>query len=247
MKIVSDDFGLSPAANSVVIQAIERKILWGASVMVSMPGTQEALSYLTKHPKVTHYGLHLNLTEGRPLSNPKSIPTLVNQQGQFLGWGGLVKASLLGHIDLDHIALETRVQLNKLSLKQKPIDFLNSHHHVHLWPAFVPIITPLIKEYGIAQVRSPQTTWWPGLLKRHGLKSIVIQSIGKVRTYPTREIAPYVIDIDWAGANGAKRQKLIETLPSPTELICHPLVFDGSHGPSTLEWLIRKEKKDART
>jgi hypothetical protein len=79
------------------------------------------------------------------------------------------------------------------------------------------------------------------------LKSVVIQSIGRIRSYPIKEIAPYVVDIDWAGADEIRRQELINTLPSPTELICHPLVFDGSKGPSTLEWLIKQERKNART
>jgi predicted glycoside hydrolase/deacetylase ChbG (UPF0249 family) len=48
-------------------------------------------------------GLHLNLTEGRPLSRPEDISTLLTPEGIFLGREDFHQAIADGLIDMEEV------------------------------------------------------------------------------------------------------------------------------------------------
>lgn len=57
----------------------------------------------TNENKIMSTGLHLNLTEGRPLSRPEDISSLLTTEGNFLGREGFQHAVADGHIDLEEV------------------------------------------------------------------------------------------------------------------------------------------------
>lgn len=83
MKLIinADDFGLTKATNEAVLKLANFGTISSTTVMVNMPYAIEA----TKLLEINHFGigLHFNLTQGRPLSDPKLVPSLVNEAGSF--------------------------------------------------------------------------------------------------------------------------------------------------------------------
>lgn len=69
--INADDFGLSPAVNRGIIEAYRMGGITSTSMMVNMPGFDEAV-YLAKLLPGLGVGLHFNLTYGYPVSDPES-------------------------------------------------------------------------------------------------------------------------------------------------------------------------------
>lgn len=62
-----DDFGASAGINRGVIEAFTDGILTSASLMINMPGAEEAIALSAAHPELS-VGLHVNLTnEGDPV------------------------------------------------------------------------------------------------------------------------------------------------------------------------------------
>ena len=72
-----------------------------ATIMAGMPGTELAVKYALEHPEFS-YGLHLQLAEGCPISNPDTIPSLVDRRtGKFWGMRQYVLRVNLGLIRED--------------------------------------------------------------------------------------------------------------------------------------------------
>ncbi len=65
--INADDFGLCDGVNEAVAQAHSDGILTSATIMVNMPAAEKAVKIAKKLPSLG-IGVHLNLTEGRPIS-----------------------------------------------------------------------------------------------------------------------------------------------------------------------------------
>lgn len=193
--------------------------------------------------KNVRFGLHLNLTEGRPLTDPKEVPSLVDKTGQFLSWPGLIKRSIFGQLRLQDVERETRAQIEKLQTVVKPIPFLNSHHHIHLWPSIAKIIIPLCYEYGITHIRWPRKIWWRSVYAKYGLKAFTIQLLSMVTHYQLPETSQpdtnqYFFDLDWLGNLEKNLDKLLLQLPGNTEFNCHPL----PNRRSTLQRLIIQDR-----
>ena len=62
----ADDFGLSRSINEGILEAHRDGIVNSASLMVNMPGFEDALARLSEHPRLA-VGVHVNLLRGEPM------------------------------------------------------------------------------------------------------------------------------------------------------------------------------------
>jgi predicted glycoside hydrolase/deacetylase ChbG (UPF0249 family) len=110
--------------------------------MVNMPGTEEAVDLAERHPGLG-MGLHFNLTEGRPLTNARS---LIDSDGAFLLRGELIRRSIRGRVQPSEITRELTAQLDRfVSLGLTPTH-LDSHQHVHMVPTVFRAMAPVLRE-----------------------------------------------------------------------------------------------------
>jgi len=77
IKITADDFGYCSKRNAGIIESVNKGIVNSVSVLVNGSCVEPCAHLFTKNVKI---GLHLNLTEGKPLKTVKSI---VDEQGIF--------------------------------------------------------------------------------------------------------------------------------------------------------------------
>src|SRR5882724_7221243 len=78
----ADDFGLTEGVNRAVIQGHVCGIITSASLLANGAAFDSAVAMGTTHAKLG-VGVHLNLTQGRPIVSPGEIPSLVDSQGYF--------------------------------------------------------------------------------------------------------------------------------------------------------------------
>lgn len=86
--INADDFGLAPGINQAVIDLHQAGVVTSTSLMVNMPGFNDAVKRVS-HVPTLGVGLHFNLSEGSPIAPGNWIPSLVDHKGEFsnnLGW-----------------------------------------------------------------------------------------------------------------------------------------------------------------
>ena len=80
--INADDLGISEAYNYGVIKACREGIAGSTSIMINMPAAQQAVQLVGECPGL-FIGLHTNLVLGSPCSDPREIPSLVDERGLF--------------------------------------------------------------------------------------------------------------------------------------------------------------------
>jgi len=138
----ADDFGLARSVSTGIIDVYQAGQLSSTTLMVNMPGTEEAVDLAERHPGLG-MGLHFNLTEGRPLTDARS---LIDSDGAFLLRGELIRRSIRGRVEPSEIARELTAQLDRfVSLGLTPTH-LDSHQHVHMVPTVFRAMAPVLRE-----------------------------------------------------------------------------------------------------
>lgn len=124
-----DDFGLSPAVDAAVMALAGRGAISATSCLVNMPGsTAGALQALAGAG--IDVGLHLNFTEGAPVSD-----ALRRHWPEFPTLGRLLMLSHAGRLPLAAIADEAGAQFDRFrELSGQWPDFVDGHQHVHHLP-----------------------------------------------------------------------------------------------------------------
>ncbi len=143
-----DDFGLSPAVNRSVLSLAREHRISATSCLVNLPDcTPQAMSEL---PSLDlDLGLHLNFTEGAPLSRP-----LRNVWPKFPSLGRLLVASHLGRLPVTGVQDECRAQLERfVQLVGRAPDFVDGHQHVQSIPFLAEILAPVFAEAGVRTTR----------------------------------------------------------------------------------------------
>ena len=155
--IHADDLGADDARNVGIMEAIEAGSVTAASILVNGPAFEDCLRRIAS-ADFNHisFGVHLNLTEGRPLST--GLETIIGADGCFCG-------KQEGHRRLMNkgdkgIATEVRrefaAQIQALRDAGVRIDHLDGHQHVHVFPAAIDATVRTAREFGIPWIRIPE-------------------------------------------------------------------------------------------
>ena len=138
----ADDFGLARSVSTGIIDVYQAGQLSSTTLMVNMPGTEEAVDLAERHPGLG-MGLHFNLTEGRPLTDARS---LIDSDGVLRLRGELIRRSIQGRVEPSEITRELTAQLDRfVSLGLTPTH-LDSHQHVHMVPTVFRAMAPVLRE-----------------------------------------------------------------------------------------------------
>jgi chitin disaccharide deacetylase len=149
----SDDFGLSKSVNEATLRGFESGVISSTTLMVSMEGFEDAVEKTHQNPILKNaIGLHLNLTEGTPLTDAMKSSKLFCRDGQFsyrrekqiFTVPQHEKAALYGEITaqikkaVDHGIMPTH---------------LDGHHHIHTEFGILNYYIAAAKEFGISKIR----------------------------------------------------------------------------------------------
>ena len=153
--VTADDFGVSGDVNAAVIEGYRDGIVTAASLMIAGPARDEAIALARAHPGLS-VGLHLVLVDGRAILPPAAIPDLVNSAGDFrsspLAAGLHYQFSRRARRQL---ALEIAAQLAAFRRTGLALAHVDGHHHLHLHPVVLSILSELAPEFGIPSIRLP--------------------------------------------------------------------------------------------
>jgi chitin disaccharide deacetylase len=164
--INADDLGRSESINQAILVSFDLGWVTSATVMANMPGFADACHGVAARKVQDRIGVHLNLTEGQPLSDLiRLCPRLCGPDGQL----GRVRRPLwrLSRAEIEAIEAEFAAQIDALLAFGVNPSHLDSHHHVHTqWPVCT-IVMRLARRYGISAIRLTRNCGSrPGVAKR---------------------------------------------------------------------------------
>lgn len=121
----ADDFGLTAGVSRGILDARRNGIVTSTTLLVNRVIAPALLEDLKSSG--LGVGLHLNLTLGAPLSNPKRVPSLVDDEGKFVR--DARQAAARAKAEEARIELGAQIDAFRRFLGRFPTH-LDSHHHV---------------------------------------------------------------------------------------------------------------------
>ncbi len=151
--INADDLGITPQRSHGIFLCHEHGIVSSATISPNFSDSQRAARHARE--KGLPSGLHLNLTEGAPLSKTADIKTLLTADGYFLGRETLRRVLGEGEVEREHVERELRTQFEWMIDNYGQPTHVDGHHHIHVHPVIAEILVGLFDRYGIAFTRIP--------------------------------------------------------------------------------------------
>ena len=150
--IVADDLGMSEAVNRGIMQAFDRGLVTVASLMTNMPAFDDAVRGADDRGLRDRLGVHLNLTEGVPLSPElRRCERFCSPEGRLVWTHRNVWR--LEESEQRALAAEFRAQVQRARDAGIRLSHLDSHHHVHTAWAIGGIAIAVAREFDIPHVR----------------------------------------------------------------------------------------------
>lgn len=229
----ADDFGMSREVNAAIVRAFHDGLLTSTTVMANMPGLEEACA-IASDSLTGKVGVHLNLTEGRPLTTPiLRCERLSTADGMFRPRARLWR---LTRLETEAVFLELQAQVRACIERGIVPSHMDSHHHIHAEWAVGSVVIEIARQYGIRGVRLIRNCG-PGLgrarraynwaynerLRRQGLARTryfgsvmdigsVLNSVGpfEAMVHPRPDPQGAVVDME-----GEDLRRLVETIAVP--------------------------------
>jgi len=158
--INADDYGWSVGITDGILHAHNAGVVTSTSLMANQPATDYAITRLRKFPDLG-VGVHLNLCDGRPVSPPSDVPSLVRQDGTFYPASEMMSRLRKWQVSSRDIEREFRAQIQWTELRGVHPTHADSHQHLHLYPCAVRAFRRAVEGEGIKCVRAPRRESWP--------------------------------------------------------------------------------------
>lgn len=158
--INADDFGLSRGITEGILLTHQQGLLTSTSLMVNQAATEYAVRRSSEAPHLG-IGIHLNLTEGKPVLPGRAVPSLVNGSGEFPGPAEMGRRLLRWRVSTREIQAEFQAQIRRMESLGLTPTHADSHHRIHMYPAAARAFYKAVSQAGIRRARAPRKCYWP--------------------------------------------------------------------------------------
>lgn len=174
----ADDFGLSDGVTDGIVRAWREGVVTSTSALVNFDGAAERIAAAHAANPELPIGLHLNITDGRPVLPPERVPTLVGEDGRFYSIDEIPLRLL--HIAPDELAAELAAQAELLTSIGVRFTHIDYHQHILvLYTPFYRHVLALAQKYDVP-LRQPVPASltgamrFPSKAKRDALRTMVL-------------------------------------------------------------------------
>ena len=223
LALCADDFGLAPHISAGIARLAHAQRLTAIACITNSPHWAADASLLEDLPASVDVGLHLNLTEGRPLS-----ARLGARWPQLPGLVRLIAQAHLGRLPRAALRNEVHAQLAAFSqVRGKPPDFIDGHQHVHHLPVLRDVLLDMVEHVQpLPALRSTGRVLGPGfgvkrwLIERTGGRALAVALARRVIAHNPALLGVY----DFAAPDyRGLMQAWLARLPAEGGLLfCHP-------------------------
>jgi len=226
LAVCADDFGLAPGISAGIAKLAHAQRLTAISCITNSPHFEASAALLNDLPASVDVGLHLNFTEGRPLSArlARRWPTLPSMPR-------LIAQAHLRRLPISQVRNEVHAQLAAFNRALgRPPAFIDGHQHVHHLPGLRRIMLDMVEHVQpIPAVRNTGRLLGPGfgfkrwVIERTGGRALAVELVQRVIAHNPALLGAYdFVDADYR----SRMRGWLAELPAEGGLLfCHP----GSH------------------
>jgi len=136
--INADDLGLWPSVDRGIFDAWSAGAVGDSTVFANAPALEDILA--RARDAGLPVGIHLNLTFGRPLSDPAEIPALVTPAGEFMK-----RQAWTLPLPTEQVWRELNRQAERVLAAGGRPSHLDMHHHIHTYPEVLAAVIALAR------------------------------------------------------------------------------------------------------
>lgn len=196
-----DDLGLNRAVTDGILRGFAEGLLTSTSLVANAPDASRAMDgwkrleadraagslpsgaarqSLGDPRRRFDLGIHLNLTQGRPLTGPAYPVELLDREGRFPEPGSLLwRLFRHGRSVLAGVKEELRRQAQFVLDHGVQPTHINGHQYVEMMPGVAELVPELLAEYqiGVSRVASEPRLWQSTLVRRFSPKRFAIGQV----------------------------------------------------------------------
>ena len=149
----ADDLAWAEGVNRGIAEAHRTGIVTSTTILANGAAFASAVDLVKVTPSLG-VGVHLNLSDGKPVSPPETVPSILNDRGEFKGGpDALLLRVARRNLRLKEVEIEWESQIQKVVNAGIQPTHLDGHKHVHMLPGMFEIVLRLAKRNNIAAVR----------------------------------------------------------------------------------------------
>jgi len=180
--INADDLGTSLEINDSIFYLMSRNIVTSSTIIANAPAFNDAVGKMLHHADKS-FGVHLYLTQFKPLTENPTFKTIVDDNGNFNG--------NIMNIPIDSalrqaVFEEWYAQIKKIQSFGIKISHIDSHQHVHTIPHLFMVLKKIQKTFEIRRVRISKNIYSsnsPFHLKNFTIKDVLEFFIEKLLSH----------------------------------------------------------------
>jgi hopanoid biosynthesis associated protein HpnK len=157
----ADDFGLTAGVNRAIVELHRAGVLTSTTLMAAAKAADNAIAMALATPSLG-VGCHVVLVDGDPVLPAQAISSLIDKRTGRLQptLGAFLKRLLTGRINPDEIEAEAAAQIALLQSKGVKLTHIDTHKHVHMFPAVLRPVLRAAQAAEIIAIRNPFEPAW---------------------------------------------------------------------------------------
>lgn len=208
----ADDLGLSNNINKGVIDGYNSGILKSASLCANGDAFGSVINEIMPECTNLCIGVHLNIIEGKALSDTEKINLLVDKNGNFNNSYIQLLLKSYNKEFIKQLEIEFRAQIEKIKKHLNPVH-IDSHVHTHGIPKIFELTCKLAQEYDIPYVRTQfERPYLTPIISKHVnfkypvniIKVMLLNSFSLINkktleNYPKLKTNDYLVGVSYTG------------------------------------------------
>jgi chitin disaccharide deacetylase len=158
--VTADDYGMCTSVNDAIEDCLSAGTVTSTCVMVNMDAYQPAATLKQRFPRAS-LGLHWTLSQGKPVSAPATVRSLISGDGQFVSIGACHKRWRQRSIQPEELRRELIAQYEKYCETVGRPEYWNTHENAHVCPGLYQFFVRLSRELKIPATRCYRRTVFP--------------------------------------------------------------------------------------
>ena len=157
--VTADDYGMCSEVDCAIEAGIENGFISTTNVLLNMETFSDSWNLRLRYPNLS-IGIHWNVTTGKSISNPKTIPSLVDQNGVFWPIQTFKEKYRRGEISPNDLEKELEAQYAMFEKNCGRPDYWNTHENSSLEIKAYPIFEKVAIRHGIPATRTFQRVYY---------------------------------------------------------------------------------------
>jgi predicted glycoside hydrolase/deacetylase ChbG (UPF0249 family) len=151
--INADGYGFTAGITRAIEECVEFGTVRSLSANVNFAAAEGLVSLVRRHPSLS-VGCHINPVVGSPLLNPSKVPSLVDENGEFL-YRNFRRNFLGGRMRPEELRAEMIAQIERTrELAGPAFSHVDFHMGLHRLPGLYPLFLEVAEKSGAGRMRT---------------------------------------------------------------------------------------------